>query len=545
MKVSIGKISKDLGFALMKLGLNIAKSQLPENTYWALNSAIEDSQLSSEITQRYTISADELSKLIQQKCKSVTVWCWDGKYRYIGLEDWRKIINKDTLDRMKYIAEFHDCLLPDTPVIVLNNGTPEIVEIQEVRPGSYILDYDPENDKLRWTRVNWIASKYTTKDIITIKKPEGFLQCTEDHKFYRAKRWYRIGELIKHYRRINLTVAPVWKVFETNDELIDRELAWAYGLFMAEGTANIGKTSTTNHYYQWKIDCGDLDALERAKAIFEDTFKVPMRLSLYDSNRAGCLAGGIIRKTDIYTLKAKGYGNSKKLALIFNKLFYTASKQKKVPTNVLLSNKRVAKSFLDGFIVGDGHKPKRSRECYYANVKSRVGLLGLQILCKKLGWAYSIGYYRLKDCPSITMYPDGITKVNKPADQTKIRGVYAKVPFIRENKGTTKVYDINTETHSFVASTYLVHNCDNFAVQFSAYVDIFFQLNSAGIAIGAVLDKNANIIGYHAWNCIVVQENDKAEVYFYEPQADILKKVESCIVDMDWAKYSADLIIFK
>ena len=195
MKVSIGKISKDLGFALMKLGLNVAKSQLPENTYWALNSANKDSQLSSEITQRYTMSADELSKLIQQKCKSVTVWCWDGKYRYIGLEDWRKIINKDTLDRMKYIAEFHDC--------------------------------------------------------------------------------------------------------------------------------------------------------------------------------------------------------------------------------------------------------------------------------------------------------------------------------------------------------------DNFAVQFSAYVDIFFQLNSAGIAIGAVLDKNANIIGYHAWNCIVVQENDKAEVYFYEPQADILKKVESCIVDMDWAKYSADLIIFK
>jgi len=195
VKLSIGKISKDFGFALMKLGLNVAKPQLTENVYWALNSAIEDSKLSSEITQRYAILVDELSKLIQQKCKSTTVWCWDGKYYYVSLEDWKKIINKDTLDRMKWLAEYHDC--------------------------------------------------------------------------------------------------------------------------------------------------------------------------------------------------------------------------------------------------------------------------------------------------------------------------------------------------------------DNFATQFSAYVDIFFQINSAGIAIGEVLDKNNRVIGYHAWNCLIVQENDKAEVYFYEPQGDILKKVESCIVNMDWAKYSADIIIFK
>jgi len=104
---------------------------------------------------------------------------------------------------------------------------------------------------------------------------------------------------------------------------------------------------------------------------------------------------------------------------------------------------------------------------------------------------------------------------------------------------------MNTDTINRMKWIADYHDCDNFATEFSAYIDIFFQLNSVGIAIGEVLDKQGKVIGYHAWNCVILQENDKPELYYYEPQADILKKADSCIVDMDWARYSANLIIFK
>jgi len=524
-----------------KITFSINLDKLKETGYYLIE-ALEDMKLSDEerltilnklkdaITEEARIvkigldeikevKPDEIVNAIKALYPAVQVKAVsDGKYYTVSEKRWREIIKSDFIERKKYLAERYDCLLPDTPVIVLKNGCPEIVEIQDLSASSRILDYDPENNKLRWTRVNWVASKYSSKDIITIKRPEGFLQCTEDHKFYRAKKWYRIGELIKHFKKANLTTAPVWEVFKSNNELIDRELAWAYGLFMAEGSAGIGRTSTTEHSYQWKIDCGNRDALERGKVALEDAFGVPMRIVLYDSNKVGRIVGGITRKTDIYTLKARGYGNSKKLALIFKELFYTSSNQKKVPSEVLLSNVKIAKAFLEGYITGDGTRTSRmrkgGREGYLAAIKSRAGLLGLQILCKNLGWANSISYDKRRDCPLISIYPDGIEKVHKFTNHLRARGVWARQPFIRENRGVIGVYDINTETHTFVASTYLVHNCDDYSRSFVARVIENYGLNACGIVWGWMTEG-----AYHAWNFIYTSEG---RLLWYEAQNDSL-----------------------
>jgi hypothetical protein len=88
-------------------------------------------------------------------------------------------------------------------------------------------------------------------------------------------------------------------------------------------------------------------------------------------------------------------------------------------------------------------------------------------------------------------------------------------------------------------------DCDNFAVTFSSHMAEFFDMNSAGVALGAVLDKNTKQeIGYHAYNCFIVNSNGKAELWLYEPQNDYMSKA-SRVTDMGWSLYRTDVIIWR
>lgn len=89
-------------------------------------------------------------------------------------------------------------------------------------------------------------------------------------------------------------------------------------------------------------------------------------------------------------------------------------------------------------------------------------------------------------------------------------------------------------------------DCDQYATLFASIVNVMFGINCVGIALGAVLDKNTkNLIGYHAWNLIITEESNQVCLYSYEPQEDILKKVTGREIDMDWAIYRCDLVIFR
>jgi len=85
-------------------------------------------------------------------------------------------------------------------------------------------------------------------------------------------------------------------------------------------------------------------------------------------------------------------------------------------------------------------------------------------------------------------------------------------------------------------------DCDNFAIAFSAHVAENYDLNSAGIAIGAVLDKDNKLLGYHAYNCLIVKNGDKTELWLYEPQTDHMNKASRETV-MGGVVYRTDLII--
>jgi len=88
-------------------------------------------------------------------------------------------------------------------------------------------------------------------------------------------------------------------------------------------------------------------------------------------------------------------------------------------------------------------------------------------------------------------------------------------------------------------------DCDNFATAFSAHMAELFDMNSAGVALGAVLDKNTKKeIGYHAYNCLIARNEGRTELWLYEPQNDYLAKAQK-ETDMGWAIYRTDLVIWR
>jgi len=88
-----------------------------------------------------------------------------------------------------------------------------------------------------------------------------------------------------------------------------------------------------------------------------------------------------------------------------------------------------------------------------------------------------------------------------------------------------------------------VFDCDNFAITFVGHVNELYEINSVGIALGRVYDANSNkLIGYHAFNVIVVKEGKDLEIYVYEPQTDGLAKADKRTKLSNWI-YEVDLVI--
>jgi len=417
-KIKIKRIAVSFNTALVVMGLKGLQgsySNLPVNvkSYGELTSAIK-------------------------RIMNVPVGMKDVSYFTTSFENWQEVLDViyNIARRFKWKREQYDCLMPDTPLICKIDDKIYIKEVQELPEfpeNTYVLD-----EKNQWTRINWVKSKKSDKDIIIIKFPEGFLELTEDHRI-KVKRdemgrwirkWIEIGELekkkYKKWRFYNQDFA----VFE--NKKYDPELAYAFGIFLAEGCARVSKSA-------WHIDMGEKYCLERAQKALEKKFGVKMKIVLYPSQKKGSIRGKIKSKKDLYRLKIdakRRSGTEKRMAHIFRFLFYTESGNKKVPEEILNADNKAKEMFLQGYIDGDGAKHKRG---IAASCKSKIALFGLQILAQKIGWDIGIYYDKRtygnrRGCPGIIFYKNG----------KKIPRMIQK-PLLRR-KGGELVYDINTDS---------------------------------------------------------------------------------------------------
>jgi hypothetical protein len=83
-------------------------------------------------------------------------------------------------------------------------------------------------------------------------------------------------------------------------------------------------------------------------------------------------------------------------------------------------------------------------------------------------------------------------------------------------------------------------DCDNFAKLFSSIINIVFGVNTCGVALGAIIDKESKEeTGYHAYNAIPLDNT----LYIFEPQGNTFKPA-SKETDMGWSIYRTDIVIY-
>jgi len=526
MKPSIGLMS-GVGDALINLGK------------WMLRHSLK--------IKYYTLSADELSKL--SKSIDTPSWLWDRKYQYTDLEAWKKIIEHWDKEKRRYKAETHDCLAKDTEVIFINeDGHYDVKQLKEVKVGDRLLSYNFEKGSFEPDVVTKVINK-GTKETYMINLSNGLSTVlTEDHKVFV---WHcafrrnggkptgveeilemRFGELRKRVGRIK-KAKWLWQVLMAKKipcGKVKDDMAWIKGLYVAEGWTTFNKKSG---YFQVGIANNDTSVLEKAEKMLNargiHTTYLPRRKN----------SGAYIVASD-----RTGYGVYRIFAPFGRKAI-----EKTIPPYALSYDEKTLKEFLDGYYTGDGTKrPSNKNVDAWYNTTSKNLVTRLFVCHLILGRPLRV--YCIRNHGGLGKHPIYRLVDFRNSTFKKNAGKYTNLThstFTVEENGKENVIDITmAKNHNFVlANGQIVHNCDNFSLSFNSFCSEIFDLNSAGITLGAVLDKNNNVIGYHAWTTLIVRENNKPVLYCYEPQGgvDMLKRAEK-ITNMVWAKYKSEMVIF-
>lgn len=443
------------------------------------------------------------------------IFCADRKYVIVDIATMKDLIKYDWGDKRKYIVALGDCFLPTSPLVIKKDDKIDVVSIDtlpEKPENTFVLDIDIETKEMRWTKINWVKSKFSNKDIVTTNG-KGFLQTTSDHKFYQDNEWKEIKDISPD----NNGLISTEKISFLNEKDFDPELAYAFGIFVAEGTSKTYQTSTTKFGHSWHIDMGEKDILERIKPILEKYAGVKLKIVLYDSQKAGSVRGGCVATQDMYRLKTNGkYGNGKILVEKFVNKFYDNKWRKKIPQDILDADKKSKKQFIQGFLDGDGHSELPN--VYRAASKSRAVYLGLKILAEQVGYTTTSGYDNRtygnrSDYPVIT-----IRKREKVGSGLPRHKIY------RQNMGENLVYDVNTESGHLFAGGYLVHNCDDYSNEFKANISQTYRINSVALARSFQVKIGSRIV-WHRCCMFLATDKGKLKAYLLETQNDNLHEI--------------------
>ena len=297
-----------------------------------------------------------------------------------------------------------------TPIPCELNGEFVYRTIEEISKGDWKRINEEQEvstplDGLRvWSDLGFTVPKYVMRHpqdgkLIRTVTHTGMVETTNDHSLLRPNgdevkpRDLRVGDKLMHHPTPLPTDTPREPLFRTisNDviknyklETPKEEMAFVYGLFMAEGTAGTwGKRLSEKS--SWIIYNSDIDLLERAceilnrlESVGENTFKIV----LYPSNKDQSA------KLDMYHLTCRG--KVKKLCKKYRELLYDTRSHKKIPDYILASSLDVRQAFLMGYYSGDG---ARRLKCgvILRNKGHRVSAQ-LMYLARSLGYKVSVNY---------------------------------------------------------------------------------------------------------------------------------------------------------
>jgi DNA polymerase elongation subunit (family B) len=283
-----------------------------------------------------------------------------------------------------------------------------------------------------WTKIKQAIKHKTNKQMYRVLTHTGCVDVTEDHSLFLSDNTKispkdcQVGTKLLHKD------LPDIKILYHN---ITKEQSTLWGFFYAEGSCGRYecKSGVKN---SWAISGKDLNLLEKYKSYLElihPDYKFKILDTLESSN----------------AYKLVPCGNIVKIVAEYRQRFYDNNKHKKVPFEILHSDKETIQHFLDGYQEGDGLQKRKSLQ--FAN-KGEIGSAGLFHLYKLIGKCISINsnLYK-KDC----FWFQAGDKYFRDTDKIK------KILPLGECQDY--VYDIETENHHFGAGIgrLIVSNTDS------------------------------------------------------------------------------------
>lgn len=439
---------------------------------------------------------------------------------------------------LKQLAFDNMCFKPETRIMGANKPISELIT------GDKVLDLNGE-----YTQVKNVFNRDYNGDLIKIKAEYlDNIESTPEHPFLVVKKENIDNQTMewveaKNLRTEDFLVIPKIKTKDINRtvclkefnqidspnhrrglyeiELTD-DFLWVMGLYLAEGHIS---GPPTNLHINFTLHIDEQEYAEKIKNTFEI---IGYKTRIYNSK---------VSKSMVVQVSCTA------IARIFEYWFNKGAINKRIPDFLFTSKPEIAVPFLNGLFDGDGFKNNEIG----LHLASRTLIDQVQLMLATLNALTGLSYVK----PYVTEIRGDIVKSkdswqlrgkNKyldnifSSDYDKARSslryklsdthLFTPIKEITSFPYSGKVYNIETETSTYVVSNAVVHNCHEHVYYYSLF-NLKKILNDCDMQI---LDVELNDVNGGSYRIYVMKNNANTTKFGTQPQRDVGKfRVESLL----------------
>ena len=420
------------------------------------------------------------------------------------------------------------CILPDECCFFILNGKKIYTSLNQIyelldekefyddeqmvfykRPNNLlVLDYDKERKANRYTRVTMISNKETEKDFYFTKTQNGSnIITTEDHKIISKDKDVEAKDLDHEticYSSWDSTIFTN-SIYEYNGLYLTEGLGYLVGMYLAEGFNDKGQMNICQSFEKSNKEWNKIVSIL-------ESIGIPYSLTA-NKDRIRLKNGNNNWERKLFTICKGKYCDEKHLTEDF-----------------VHFNDDFLKGFLCGMIDGDGTIAE-NRTCMI-RLTSRILINQIHLIGLHFGVYFGsrIPYIQSQKariqqerpmyscCVNMNRNRDFFKELNSIKIQEKYTHFdyderYANNNYkcsmgeliVRDNKKTykttNKVFDLSTETHTFICNEILVHNCYSYDLTRLANEGLFFLADSYNNEPPKHLDTfNDDFVEFVSWN---------------------------------------------
>lgn len=378
----------------------------------------------------------------------------------------------------KLIVHNTDCVLATEPVVIKKDNIIDYKTVEELSDGNWkYINPNKEISKPKSGYKIWSDTGFTNIVNVVrckIKKPlsrvlthAGVVTCSNEHSLLTddlksvTPLDIKIGDKLciselplpddtpakpLYNNKIRVETIEDYIIPDFKYEDISAELAFAWGLFFADGSC--GEYLCNNGYKKstWAINNQDNKLLNRVCNILKNNEK-DIDFKILDTMKSSNVNKLVAIQ---FSKKQEHRGTIVTFVSKYRNLFYDERKYKKIPTIILNSPFSIRQAFFMGYYSGDG---SRKDPALTLSNKGAIGSAGLFYLMRSIGYQVSINTRKDKK---------DIYKLTGSTPEKKMRYEENKVKKIieYEDEENEYIYDIQTENHHFSAGVgqLIVHN---------------------------------------------------------------------------------------